>query len=164
MRVEQMSKDDRKYALNYLMFLKRKQTGQVKGRGCADGRKQREYISKEDATSPTVAIEAVFLTAMVDAFEGRSVVVVDVPRVFMQADMDKIVYVRFNGEMVEMLVKINPIYQQYVTHEQNDKVIYVKLLKALYGTLRAARLFWEKLSNKMIEWGFTPQSLRFLCV
>jgi hypothetical protein len=156
MRVEQMSKDDRKYALNYLMFLKRKQTGQVKGRGCADGRKQREYISKEDATSPTVAIEAVFLTAVVDAFEGRSVVVVDVPRVFMQADMDKIVYVRFNGEMVEMLVKINPIYQQYVTHEQNDKVIYVKLLKALYGTLRAARLFWEKLSNKMIEWGFTP--------
>jgi len=69
MRVEQMSKDDRKYALNYLMFLKRKQTGQVKGRGCADGIKQREYISKEDATSPTVAIEAVFLTAVVDAFE-----------------------------------------------------------------------------------------------
>lgn len=33
--------------------------------------------------------------------------------------------------------------------------MYVELLKALYGTLRAARLFWEKLSAKLREWGFT---------
>jgi len=32
--------------------------------------------------------------------------------------------------------------------------MYVELLKALYGTLRAARLFWEKLSGKLQEWGF----------
>ena len=30
-----------------------------------------------------------------------------------------------------------------------------ELLKALYGTLRAARLFWEKLSGKLKEWGFS---------
>jgi hypothetical protein len=30
------------------------------------------------------------------------------------------------------------------------------LLKALYGTMRAARLFWEKLSAKLQEWGYTP--------
>jgi hypothetical protein len=36
-------------------------------------------------------------------------------------------------------------------------VLYVKLLKALYGTLRAARLFWEKLSRKL-EWGFTKNA------
>ena len=34
-------------------------------------------------------------------------------------------------------------------------MIYVELLKALYGTLRAARLFWETLSGKLQEWGFT---------
>jgi Reverse transcriptase (RNA-dependent DNA polymerase) len=33
-------------------------------------------------------------------------------------------------------------------------VIYVELLKALYGTLHAARLFWEKMSGKLKEWGF----------
>ena len=33
-------------------------------------------------------------------------------------------------------------------------MIYVELLKALYGTLRAARLFWETLSGKLQEWGF----------
>ena len=30
----------------------------------------------------------------------------------------------------------------------------MELLKALYGTLRAALLFWKKLSAKLIEWGF----------
>eukprot|EP00934_Nitzschia_sp_Nitz4_P000913 Nitzschia sp. Nitz4//scaffold483_size5322//889//1410//NITZ4_009226-RA/size5322-exonerate_protein2genome-gene-0.0-mRNA-1//-1//CDS//3329552879//913//frame0 len=32
--------------------------------------------------------------------------------------------------------------------------MYVELLKALYGTLRAARLFWEMLSKQLMEWGF----------
>ena len=35
--------------------------------------------------------------------------------------------------------------------------MYVELLKALYGTLRAARLFWEKLQGKLVnDWGFVP--------
>ena len=50
------------------MFLKRKQCG--KGRGCADGRKQRAYIAKEEATAPTVSTEAVFLTTIIDALEN----------------------------------------------------------------------------------------------
>jgi hypothetical protein len=36
-------------------------------------------------------------------------------------------------------------------------VLYVKLLKALYGTLMAAQLFWEKLSSKLKEWGFVAK-------
>ncbi len=51
-------------ALEYLMFLKRKRGGKVKGRGCADGRKQRKYTAEEDATSPTIGTEAVFLAFM----------------------------------------------------------------------------------------------------
>ena len=66
-------------ALAYLMFLKRKRCGKIKGRGCADGRKQRAYITKEDSTVPTVSTEAVSLTAVIDAMEGQTVVVLDVP-------------------------------------------------------------------------------------
>jgi Reverse transcriptase (RNA-dependent DNA polymerase) len=36
--------------------------------------------------------------------------------------------------------------------------MYVELLKALYGTIRAARLIWEKLSSKLQEWGFTANN------
>jgi hypothetical protein len=35
-------------------------------------------------------------------------------------------------------------------------IMYVELLKALYGTMRAARLFWERLSRQLVDWGFAP--------
>ena len=85
-------------ALGYLMFLKRKRCGRVKGRGCADERKQRAWIDPEDATAPTMSTEAVLLTAVIDAMERREVAVVDIPGAFMQADMDEEVFVRFKGE------------------------------------------------------------------
>ena len=59
------------------MFLKRKKTGQVKGR--ADGRKQRAYTDKDLAAAPTAATEAVILTAVIDAMERRCVAVIGVP-------------------------------------------------------------------------------------
>ena len=38
--------------------------------------------------------------------------------------------------------------------KKGKPVLYVELKKALYGTLRAALLFWRKLSAKLQEWGF----------
>ena len=145
-------------ALGYLMFLKKKRNGTVKGRGCADGRKQRAYITKEESTSPTISTEAVFLTAVVDAWEGRKVAVLDVPGAFMQVDMDETVHMRFEGEMVDKLLEIDEhLYASYVTEEKGKKVMYVELLKALYGTLRAARLFWGKLQAKLVNDWDSPQ-------
>ena len=80
-------------ALAYLMFLKHKHCGWVKGHGCTDGRKQHPYMAQEDATSPTVASESVFLTAVVDAWENHAVAVVDLPGAFMQVDMDELIHV-----------------------------------------------------------------------
>ena len=151
----ELSPKQRREALGYLMFLKRKRCGTVKGRGCADGRPQRKYISKEESTSPTVSTEAVFLTAVIDAMQGREVAVVDVPGAFMQADMDEQVHVKLTGKMAELLIEIDDkMYRPCLTYEKGKPVLYVELLKALYGTLRAARLFWEKLSTKLQEWGY----------
>ena len=55
-----------------------------KGHECADGRKQRAYITKEESTAPMVSTEAVFLNAIIDAMEGRNVVVLDVPGALMR--------------------------------------------------------------------------------
>jgi len=54
-------------ALQYLMFLKEKHTRQIKCRGCADGRKQRIYMQKEDTSSPTVAVESLFISSTLDS-------------------------------------------------------------------------------------------------
>jgi hypothetical protein len=97
----ELTPEERREALAYLMFLKRKRCGKVKGRGCADGRKQRRYTDRADAASPTVATEVVFLTAVIDALENCDVAVVNIPGAFMQVDLDeKTIHVRLTGKMV----------------------------------------------------------------
>ena len=143
-------------ALGYLMFLKQKRCGKIKARGCADGWPQWAYIPQEDARAPTVSTEAVFMTVVIDAMENRMVAVVDIPGAFMQADMDPGVYMRIDGAMAELLMEIDyDMYHPHMVMEKGRPVIYVELLEALYGTLRAACLFWETLSGKLQEWGFT---------
>ena len=64
-----LTHNDKRGALTCLMYLKEKRCGRIKGRGCADGRKQREHTDKHKATSPFVAIESVLLTSTIDAHE-----------------------------------------------------------------------------------------------
>lgn len=121
------------------MFLKEKRCGTVKAQGCADGRKQRLYTPKEEASSPTVSIEAVFLSCLIDAYERHDVGTVDVPGAFMQTDMDELVHVRLTGTMAELLAQLDPtLYRKHITIEKGKQVLYVELKKALYGTLENA--------------------------
>ena len=137
-----LSTMQKKNALGYLMFLKQKRTGQIKGRGCADGRKQRLNTPKDAASSPTVATESVLLSCVIDAKERRDVATVDIPGAFMQGDQDKTVHMRLEGTLAKLLTKCDPkLYRQYVVSENNKPVLYVELIKALYGTLCAALIF-----------------------
>jgi hypothetical protein len=150
-----LTPEERKGALRYLMFLKEKRSGTIKARGCADGRPQRDYMSKKETSSPTVATEALILTCVVDAVEGRDVATCDIPGAFMQSDMKGKVYMKLEGVMAEAILKIDPKqYTKHVVQENGKDVIYVILKKALYGTLQAALLFWQNLSAQLQKWGF----------
>jgi hypothetical protein len=143
-------------ALSYLMFLKRKRNGDVKARGCADGRPQREYISKDESSSPTVSIYALMASCLMDAIDDRKVVTCDIPGAFLQADWpaDKDCFLKFENVMVDMICHIDPKYKKNVIYRGKKKIIYAKLTKAVYGTLLGAILFYEKLSKQLIEWGY----------
>jgi hypothetical protein len=120
------------------------------------GRKQWETTTKEEAPPPTVAIESIMLSATIDEMEERDVTTVDIPGAFMQAAIDEVVHVRFEGEIDEMLLRMGPkLYRKCVRDENSKAVLYVELLKALYGMLRAVLLFWKLLSSKLILWEFT---------
>ena len=148
-----LSPIQKKNALVYLMFLKQKRKGQIRGRGCADRRKQHLHTPKDDASSPMVATESVLLSCVIDAKERRNVATVDIPGAFMQGDQDETVHMRLEGTLAELLTKCDPnLYHQYVVTENKKPVLYVELIKALYGTLRA---FWHKLTSELIEWGYT---------
>ena len=98
------------------MFLKQKRCGKIKGRGCADGRKQRLYKNKEETSSPTISIEALFLTCLIDALENRCVITCDIPGAFMQTDMDELIHLKLEGELADLLIRVDPTYSQYVTY------------------------------------------------
>ena len=159
-----LTAEERKGALRYLMFLKEKRCGTIKGRGCADGRKQPDYLTKEETFSATVATEALLLSCIINAVEGRNVATCNIPGAFMQSDMEGKVVMKLDGVMDEVIIKIDPQKNtKYVAKENGKDVIYVILAKALYGTLQAALLFWQNLSGKLKEWGFTINPYDF-CV
>jgi hypothetical protein len=88
----------------------------------AGGNKQRDYISKEDASSPTVATEAVLLSCIINAEEGRDVAVIDIPNAFIQMRMEDegdMAIIKIRGVLVEILVQIAPdVCKSYVTSEK----------------------------------------------
>ena len=153
----ELSREERSRALRYLMYLKEKRCGKIKARGCADGRKQRIYTNKEETSSPTVSLAGLMLTCVIDAAEQRDVATVDIPGAFLQTEQpnDEDVHVMLEGRMAELLAKIHPpTYQEYVHQHRGQAQIYVRLKKALYGTLKAALLFWKKLSKSLVDDGF----------
>ena len=154
---QELTREQRVRALAYLMFLKEKRTGEIKGRGCADGRKQRDWMNKEDTTSPTVSTQALILSCMIDAKENRDVATADIPGAFLQThDKTGSTHLRLEGPMVDILVEIDPdTYKPYVyADKRGRKYMYAECLKAIYGTLNAALMFWLKLSGDLERWGF----------
>ena len=52
-----------------------------------DGRKTREWITKQDSESPTATLEGILLTLTIDAHENRDVMSADVRNSFIQTEM-----------------------------------------------------------------------------
>ena len=150
-RGDRLTAAQRRTALKYLMFLKQKRDDSIKGRGCADGRTQRLYKSKDETSSPTIATESLFLLCVINAVERRHVITCDVPGAFMQTDMDELLHLKLEGEIAELLLRIEPSYKQYVIRERGKTVIYAQLNKALYGALQSALLWWKEVRRFLID-------------
>ena len=95
-------------ALASLIFLKEKRNGDIKARSCANGSVQREHVAKDEAASPTVGLESVFITATIDAREEREVVTIDIPGAFLHATNEDYVIMRMNGTLAELMAKTDP--------------------------------------------------------
>ena len=101
-----------------------------------------------------MATESLFISCIIYAKESRKVATVDIPGAFLQADIDELVHVRFEGILAELLTKIDPtLYLKYVVKEHGETVIYDALDHPLYGTLRTSLLFWRKLTGILLDNG-----------
>ena len=88
------------------------------------------------------------------AHEGRDVATADVRGAYLHAEMDDFVVVKLQGKIVDILCDRNPSYRKFVVQEKGGATLYMQLLKALYGCIKSALLWYELFSGTLIGMGF----------
>ena len=123
---------------------------------CANGRTQRDDWTKQDTTSPTVLTEVVFITAVIEAHEGRNVACFDIPVAFLHTDSDKDITMILKGRLAKLMVQVAPnLYRKYISIDRKGTaVLYVKMQKSIYRLLRSALHFYKKLVMDLEGDGF----------
>ena len=126
---DKITEFQKKAALQYIMFIKQKICGKIKGRECADGRNQRKYLTKDDTTVPNVASVALFLSCLINSMYHWEVFTVEISGASMQADMeDKTVHMKLEPEMADLLTKLDPkLNCKCVTNQKVLTVFYVNI-------------------------------------
>mgnify|MGYP001951138350 CR=1 FL=1 len=160
LKLKDISRMERKKAMEAVTFMVQKRDETVKTRMCANGSTQRVWMDKEDKSSPTVSLEALAITAALDAAEGRSIITLDIPNAFIQTivvsdkDGDKIILI-LRDEIALMLVDLDPdVYLEALEYHKGKPVLYLHVQRAIYGMLQSALLFYEKFVKDLTEYGF----------
>ena len=84
--IGELNNSERRKAQIALAYLTQKRDGKIKGRTVYNGKPTRQWLSKQDRTSPTVSLESLCITGVIDALENRDVMTADVPNAFIQTD------------------------------------------------------------------------------
>ena len=131
----------------------------MKARGCANGRPQREYITEEKSSSPTLSLYALIGLCLMDAMGGRKLTTVNIPGAFLKGDWPQDEhpgYIMFKGIMVNIICKIDPSYHDKIiwSKDRKKKFLYGRLIKAVYGILLGAIILYNKLSKHLTNHGF----------
>ena len=157
-KLSELTQKEKQRAMSSLIFLTEKRDGTIKARACSNGSTQRSYINKQEAASPTVSTEALLTTAVIDAKQNRDVITLDIPNAFVQTPMPKSeqrVIMRINGLLVEYLDELFPeTYSEYIIHQNNTKILYVEMEKALYGMMLSSLLFYKHFRKDLESIGF----------
>ena len=160
MAVSELTRQEKARAMEGLMFVTQKRTGEYKGRLAYNGKPTREWVTKEDKTSPTCFTESILLSCGIDALERRDIMTLDIPNAFVQTDMPRKkvgerIVMKIRGRLVDWLVEMDPLmYKDKVVYENGVKVIYLEVLKAIYGMLIASLLWYRKFRTELESIGF----------
>ena len=145
--LDNITKLEKGKAMNSLIFLTKKRDGTIKARACANGSVQRHYITKQEATSPTVTTKGLLTTCVIEAKQGRDVMTLDIPNAFVQTSLpesNEQIIMKFNGRLLDIMMQGFPhVYKQYVQMENKTKTLYVVMKKALYGMMMLSLLFYR---------------------
>ena len=159
---DELTAKDKKESLEAVNLIAIKRSGKIKGRTCANGSKKRKYLrDNKDDPSPTASLESIMTTLVIDAYEGRDIAIADVLGAYLHAKFpeSKTVILRMTDIFVDIICEINDEYSKHIVYEINKKgkqikCLYVRVLRALYGCLESAFLWYELYLNTLKKLGF----------
>ena len=120
-----LTQDQIDKALRTINVIKEKHDDSLKGRHCADGSLQKGQYEKHETSSPALSADALFLTLLVDAAEGRDVGTADIVGAYLNAFMDELVILCLTGEDVDLMCDVSPEFAEYVEYKNGRKVLYL---------------------------------------
>jgi len=151
-KLNEPNSTQKKSALRLHCFIIKKRDGKIKARAVADGRTQERYM-EEETYSPTVRLESIMLSTLIDAYEKRHVRTVDIKGAFLKAKVpdDLELIVKMEGDLA---ILMNQLSEEFKIDQHGT--MYLKCVKALYGHVEAARLFYNDLHGSLtVKLGFT---------
>ena len=129
----------------------------LKSRLVARGDRQDRELYDEDLGAPTAEHSSTMSVAAIAASEKRAVVVLDIGGAYLNASMplDNPVYMRIEPALADIIVKHHPQYAQFI--RKNGELI-VKLRKAVYGCIEAAKLWHLHITRSLASLGYHPNA------
>jgi hypothetical protein len=109
---------------------------------------------RRDVLSYRINGDVLMLSLLIDAHEHRNVATADVAGAYLHAEMEDFTLLKMEGESVDIMCNVSEDYRNYVCIENGKKVLYLKLLKALYGCMQSALLWYELFSSTLQGAGF----------
>ena len=129
----------------------------IKARLVADGSTQdRDDFDVDDITSPTASLESIFNMLKLAAVERRQLLILDVGGAYLNAKIDREVYMYIQPELVNILLNICPQYSKF--KDERGRML-VQIDKAMYGLVQSAKLLYDKITGVLGKEGFVSNPM-----
>ena len=67
---------------------------------------------------------------------------------------DKLVLLKMYGRIAEMMCEVNPGYRKHLRQENGKTVLYMKVIRAIYGCIESALQWYKMFTEKLQKEGF----------
>jgi hypothetical protein len=159
---QSLTQEERKKIIPCSMFLKVKNKpdgsfDKLKSRLVAGGHRQ-DLTLYDDVSSPCVNITSVFMILGISVYEQLDVSITDVKAAYVNAELKSVkVRMIFRGQLVQLLTEVYlSVYKQDITpYIEPDGSLLVEVLKALYGLVEAALLWYQHLTGTLQSIGYS---------
>ena len=73
----------------------------------------------------------------------------------------KLILMKLREEFVDIMCRVNPEYKQHVRKEKGKEVLYLRVLRAIYGCLESALLWYRLYSTTLVSMGFVLNPMTY---